>query len=480
MECVACNKKRASWYCEGVLPQETVGKDNGLRENGISQAPAVYEGDIILDQNHHCSAVVTIPDGRIVMICPTNPTVAAANRNNNGLLYIIADNTHWASYEVPLGHANGATWDNKRGKLLITPLFDYSGGLTNQSWPCVIEFNLEDITHPTYVTTPYNFMSIGYNYIDGITYLTRWGGGDIYTYDGRNCDYYITITKPSGTRSYNQGFAVNGDYCYISDSNNYFGCYNLRTGDHVKEFFVTQYDSQGWYNLGELEDFDFDKDGNLFAARYTYLSGYHTDAFYSYIPLEAYKVDPAYQGYGLKNWTFSINNTTIGTFKNSFTTMKHLEQLNMFCGNNAMVKSVNCNFTVDIGEVDLGVDIVINLTNLKCKWLHTTGKLIISSATADNLCAFTATGGAKPLAVLRNGSLKLLNTEGTLKFTTTYDALDIRIDTFIPHIDIRANILVNGTSTYSSSTVFTIGEVSPGNDIRGVYVGKTRIYQFTD
>ena len=480
MECVACNKKRASWYCEGVLPQETVGKDTGLRENGISQAPAIYEGDIILDKDHHCSAVVTIPDGRIVMICPTNATVAAANRNNNGLLYIIADNTHWASYEVPLGHGNGATWDNKRGKLLITPLFDYSNGLTNQAWPCVIEYNLTDITHPTYVTTPYNFMSIGYNYIDGITYLTRWGGGDIYTYDGRNCDYYITITKPSGTRNYNQGFAVNGDYCYISDANNYFGCYNLRTGDHVKEFFVSQYDNQGWYNLGELEDFDFDKDGNLFAARYTYLSGYHIDAFYAYIPLEVYKVDPSYQGYGLKNWTFYINNTTIGTFKNSFTSMKHLEQLNMFCGNNAMVKSVNCNFTVDIGEVDLGVDIVINLTNLKCKWLHTTGKLIISSATSDNLCAFTATGGLKPLAVLRNGSLKLLNTEGTLKFTTTYDALDIRIDTFIPHIDIRANIIVNGTTTYSSSTVFTIGEVSPGADIRGVYVGKTRIYQFTE
>ena len=480
MECVACNKKRASWYCEGVLPQETVGKDTGLRENGMSQVPAIYEGDIILDPNHHCSAVVTIPDGRIVMICPTNANVAAANRDNDGLLYIIADNTHWASYQVPLGHANGATWDNKRGKLLITPLFDYSNGLTNQAWPCVIEYDLTDITHPTYVTTPYNFMSLGYNYIDGITYLTRWGGGDIYTYDGRNCDYYITITKPSGTRNYNQGFAVNGDYCYISDANNYFGCYNLRTGDHVKEFFLDQYDSQGWYNFGELEDFDFDKDGNLFAARYTYLSGYHVDAFYTYIPLEVYKVNPVYQGYGLKNWTFSISNGSIGTFKNSFTTMKHLEQLNMFCGNNAMVKSVSCNFTVDIGEVDLGVDIVINLTHIKCKWLHTTGKLIISSATADNLCEFTVTGAVKPLAVLRNGSLKLLNTEGTLKFTTTGDVLDIRIDTFIPHIDIRANIIVNGTTTYSDGSVFQIGETSPGNDIRGVYVGKTRIYQFTE
>ena len=41
-------------------------------------------------------------------------------------------------------------------------------------------------------------------------------------------------------------------------------------------------------------------------------------------------------------------------------------------------------------------------------------------------------------------------------------------------------MIINGTSTYSDGSVFSIGEVSPGNDIRGVYVGKTRIYQFTE
>ena len=359
-------------------------------------------------------------------------------------------------------------------------MFDYSGGITNQSWPVVIEYSLSDITHPTYVNAPYNFMSIAHNNVDGITYVTRWGGGDIYTYDGVSFSKVVTLNLPSGTRSYNQGFAVNGDYCYISDSNNYFGCYNLRTGEHIREFYLDQYDNQGWYNLGELEDFDFDKDGNLYAARYTYLSGYHTDAFYTYIPLDTFKVNPVYQGYGLKNWTFSINNTTISSFKNSFTTIKHLEQLNMLLSNREMIKSVNCNFTTDIGEVDLGVDIVINLTNLKCKWLHTTKQLIISTATADNLLQFTGTNSIKDLAVLRGGSLKLLNSNGNIVIVTNKEVFDIRIDTFIPEISIRANLVINGTNTYSDGSVFSIGEVSPGNDIRGFYVGKTRIYQFTD
>lgn len=475
-----CRYKKANWYCEGCLPDTIQAEDTELRKNGISQAPCIYEGDIIIDSNHHLSGIATLPDGRIVMVCPTNPNVASTNHSNDGLIYIVTDNTHWTSYEVPIGHGNGVTWDNKRDKLLITPLFDYSGGVTNQAWPVVIEYNLSDITHPTYVNAPYNFMSIAHNNVDGLTYVTRWGGGDIYTYDGVSFSKVVTLQLPNGTRSYNQGFAVNGDYCYISDSNNYFGCYNLRTGEHIREFYLDQYDNQGWYNLGELEDFDFDKNGNLYAARYTYLSGYHTDAFYTYIPLDTFRVNPPYQGYGLKNWTFSINNNTISTFKNNFTTIKHLEQLNMFLSNREMIKSVSCNFTTDIGEVDLGVDIVINLTNLKCKWLHTAKQLIISTATADNLLQFTGTTSAKDLAVLRGGSLKLLNSNGNINVTTNKEVLDIRIDTFIPEIFIRANMIINGTSTYSDGSVFSIGEVSPGNDIRGIYVGHTKIYQFTE
>lgn len=475
-----CNRKCASWYCEGVLPEENVSTDEALRQNGISMAPSIYEGDLIEDTNHHLSGVVTLPDGRIIMVFPTNGDVAASAHSNKGKIAIIEDNTHWTIYNnITLGHANGVTYDNKRGKLLITPLFDYSGGRTDQSWPVVLEFDVDNITaEPTVVNAPYNFMGIAYNYVTQLTYVTRWGGGDIYTYDGTGFNKLVTLILPSDTRSYNQGFAASGDYCYISDSNNYFGVYSLKDGAHIKEFFLDQYDQQGWYNLGELEDFDFDKNGNLYAARFSHLSGYHIDAFYTYIPLDTYKVNPNYQGYGLKNWTFSINNTSIGTFKNSFVTMKHLEQINMFGSNRNMVKSVNCNFTTDIGMVDLGVDVVLNVTQIKCSKINTTKQLILSSATEDNLCTFTHTDEGADLGLLRGAELKLLNTEGNLNFSVPDSPLNIRIDAWLPFICIRANVIVNGTNSYEDGSVVQIGDVPCSDDIRGVYNGSTRIYSY--
>lgn len=480
--CNTCYCKKANWYCEGCLPDTETVADEDYRANGMGMMPSFYKGDLIVDNTYHCSGCITLPDYTVLMFFPKVESEAISGRTNLGKVITVKNNQILFEQDnIVLGHGNGITWDNKRKKVIITPLFSYSNG-TRSAWNTIIEYDYDPtqgLVNETEVSVSRNFMGVGYDYVSGITYLTGWGGNDIYTYDGTT-DTFALNTKlpPSNHRiAYNQGFAVYGDYMYLSGSDNRVGVYKVEDGSFVREFMVDIYDYNGYYKLGELEDFDFKITGDLYAARFTAINNHVIDAFYTYIPVCNVIDELAYQGYNSTNHTFRINNNSIATFRNTFTELKHLDQLNILASNINMINRVECNFTTDIGDVVLNVPVVLDVLSMKVKTL-TAFKSLVLYVADDRIggMIFTDTTTGYHIRIHRLGELRIVG-GGHINFLmpTGVDEIHIDIASWLPRIDIRQSPQVNGT--YDATKFFIAG--SNFESMRGLYSGATQFYTFT-
>ena len=471
-----CHVKPAAWYCGGDSDPNW---ETEYKKNTMAMLSSYYEGDIIYDNNHSCSAVATLPNGKVVMALPHNSQIGGK------LLLVNPSNNHYTWYDVDLGHANSMTWDNKNKKLIINPM--YKTGTTNP-WYQIIEITFDDIdaTDPTITVETYDtgmnwlFMGVAYSYADNKVYLMRWGGREVYTWENHKPVYYCNLlgnwVSEHTDVAYNQGFAVYEDCLYISHAKGYIGVYSRLTGEHIREWLISKEDYNGFYFFGELEDFDFDQNGKLFAARYVVLPGSKINAFYTYIPTDRVLVAHPHGANSAANWTFYLDDTKRVTFKNNWTHIKDPNQLCIIGSKYNQVNKLDINCTEDLGVVSLNLPIVLNITKLKCTRLEISSEVTLYSAASGANIEFThAANQTWSIFLNRLAFLRLINHDGNnLTFTTPNGILGIRIDDFLPMIANRANLIINGTSTYTDPTKLEIGGNTYAN-VRGFYVGMNQI-----
>ena len=475
-----CHVKPAAWYCGGGDEEDSIWND-AFKKNTMALLSSYYEGDVIYDNNHSCSAIATLPNGKIVMALPHNSQIG-------GKLVLVDTSVtpnHFTWYDVDMGHANGMTWDNKNKKLIITPM--YRTGTSN-NWYDIIEITFSNIndTDPTITvenvdTGIYSwlFMGVAYSYADNKVYLTRWGGREIYIWENHKATKYMDLLgsfADNTSIAYNQGFAVKGDEFYLSHAKGYIGVYSRLTGEHIREWLLSKEDLNGFYFFGELEDFDFDKDGSLFAARYVTLPGNKVDCFYTYIPTDRVMVPHPQGANSAANWTFYLDNEKHDTFKNNWTHIKDPNQLDIIGSKYNQVNRLSINCTYDLGIVSLNLPILLNITKMICKQLEISADVTLYSAVSGANIEFTHPSTQTwSIFLSRIAFLRLINHEGNnLTFTTPNGILGVRIDDFLPMLANRANLIINGTSTYTDPTKLEIG----GNtyqEVRGFYVGMNQV-----
>lgn len=472
-----CHVKPASWYCGSDKDPDW---ETEYKKNTVAMLSSYYEGDIIYDTNHSCSAVATLPNGKIVMALPHNSQIGGK------LVLVDPIANHYTWFDVDMGHANSMTWDNKNEKLIITPMYKYG---TSTNWYDIIEITFDDInaTDPTITVETYDtgisawvFMGVAYSYSDDKVYLVRWGGREVYTWENHKPVYYCNLlgnfVDEHNASAYNQGFAVYEDCFYLSHAKGYIGVYSRLTGEHIREWLLSKEDFNGFYFFGELEDFDFDQDGNLFAARYVTLPGGKIDCFYTYIPTDKVLVSHPHGANSAANWTFYLDDTKRSTFKNNWTHIKDPNQLDIIGSKYNQVNKLDINCTEDLGVVSLNLPILLNITKMVCKQLEISSDVSLYAAVSGANIEFThADSQTWDIFLNRIATLRVINHSGyNMTFTTPQSNLSIRIDDFMPMTIMRANIIVNGTNSYSDPTVFSLG----GNtyaEVRGFYVGMNQV-----
>lgn len=479
-----CPIKPTAWYCGcGGDDEETEIWNDAFKQNTMAMLSSYYEGDIIYDNNHSCSAVATLPNGKVVMALPHNSQIGGK------LVLVNPANNHYTWYDVNIGHCNSMTWDNKNKKLIINPM--YRTGTSNP-WYEIIEITFSDIEalDPTITVNTYDtgmnwlFMGVAYSYSDSKVYLIRWGGREVYTWENHKPVYYCNLlanwVDEHNDVAYNQGFAVIEDCFYISHAKGYIGVYSRLTGEHIREWMLSKEDYNGFYFFGELEDFDFDRNGNLFAARFVTLPGGKIDAFYTYIPLDKVLVPHPHGANSVANWTFYLDDEKHDTFKNNWTHIKDPNQLCIIGSKYNQVNKLDINCTADLGVVSINLPILLNITKMICTRLEIASEVTLYAAVSGANIEFThAASQTWSIFLNRIAFLRLINHDGNnLTFTTPNSILGIRIDDFLPMIANRANLVINGTNTYTDPTLLEIG----GNtyaEVRGFYVGSNQVDAWT-
>lgn len=490
-----CHVKPAAWYCGCDDDEETEIWMDAFKKNTMAMLSSYYEGDIVYDSNHSCSAVATLPNGKIVLALPHNSQIG-------GKLVLVDTSVtpnHFTWYDVNIGHCNSMTWDNKNKKLIITPMFRTG---TKNNWYDIIEITFNNINDVDPTITVENvdtgiyswvFMGVAYNYADQKVYLARWGGREIYTWENHKAIKFMNLLGSFADNTdvaYNQGFAVKGDELYLSHARGYIGVYSRLTGEHIREWMLSKEDHCGFYFFGELEDFDFDKNGNLFAARYVTLPGNKVDYFYTYIATDRVMVPHPHAANSAANWTFYLwdNHTDSkgktwydnDTFKNDWTHVKHPSQLCIIGAKFNMVNKLEIDSAKDLGVVSINLPLLIFITKMKCQQLEISSDVSLYSAVAGANIEFThAATQTWSIFLNRIAFLRLINHDKhNLTFTTPNGILGVRIDDFLPMLANRANLIINGTSTYDTPTLFEIGGNTYTN-VMGFFIGMNQVDVWT-
>lgn len=474
--CNCCNKKKAEWYCEGILPEEHKDAiDADLRSFNMGLWPSIYEGDIVLSSNYHLSGVTKKEDTTYMLVAPTD-SYAASQRDNKGLIYAFENNTIVNGFpkSIIVGHGNGFTYDAKNDKFLIAPIWTYTGG-SHVDWPVIIEYN-SDFSSYEIKATSNLLMSIAYNHIDEVVYGCNWGH-EIFVYSGGNTTKLTDIKIPF-TINYelNQGFAVKGNYFLISSADNQILIGKLSTGEVFMERDVYNIDYSRAYQLGELEDFDFTASGELLAARFVNLDSHWIDAICTTIIYDHSVNAHPFDNYALTNASWTITDASVAAFKNTFTTCKHPVQMNIFSNTATHPSRLNINSSVDFGSFDLSCDLVINITgNLTVAHIGAYRRLVINNDVSGATLTVSGTN-SNVIQITRLSDLSFTGSENISIINAVNNIFGIRFDAYQPYIKIRSNMIINGVSTFTNGSRLHIGDIACENDVRGLYIGSNRIW----
>lgn len=297
--------------------------DNAVSEINLPQnMPAPnYVGDYLaLSARYLPSAVVKHGD-YIYAFDAVKESYGIDNRTDIGRvsIYSLSGNNLVRTADLNVGHCNSVAYDPKLQRFIIAPVFTYLNGQRDRN-NTLITYT-EDFSSMGSISMPTNIMGVSYDPVkenlyalgyDNNVYKFNYGTALFELYCG--IDFNNIASSFSGTQTYNQDFAVYNDQFYISAprGNVLTGMLTERTSVIKYGFNVGHACSNNNYYLGELEGFEFDENGHLFASMYTTLTGSLYNAFIvelqvgftpPYIPDQA-------GVYAVNNETYTLSNNT--------------------------------------------------------------------------------------------------------------------------------------------------------------------------
>ena len=322
--------------------------------------PVQYAGDIILDRMHAASAALVISSLQLAYIlCPLNGTFAASQRSDNGILYVadLINNEIVTSYTVKCGHGNSMCYDPDREQLFIIPTFTYISGervSTNKIYTYYLSKTdgILDTESLSEITGPATLYGITFNnttdstrgvyFIDYTYQMYKLGSGGTYA-------TYLSPLPLTQSKDFEsggeQGFAMKGSRIITTSARGEFHILQILSDNSIKRVsdkFIENHDVANGRPFGEMEDIEFDSNGELWAAAtmsmcYTIVqasmvrvlidsvkeknSGFSTP--FATLFEDGYKMSA---GNTIGQW--NITNGTISRFRNNPTEMKHPMQVN--------------------------------------------------------------------------------------------------------------------------------------------------------
>lgn len=183
--------------------------------------------------------------------------------------YSISGNTMIDDKRIRVGHGNSIAYNASENAFYIAPVSRYSGG----SHTAVQEVFKYDPTFSTLtvVQAPGQIHSVSYDPATGIMYAMQYhddASVSLYTLANNAFTFIrrVDLRNMINNDTLLQDLAVYDGIAYISEYRGTVTKVNIATGDILGMFYVDKVDMGRIYDMGELEGYEFNENGQLYGV----------------------------------------------------------------------------------------------------------------------------------------------------------------------------------------------------------------------
>jgi hypothetical protein len=212
-------------------------------------------------------------------------TISANNYDGFGRVECYNTDTNsiiWRKNKL-VGHANSACWNDDDDFIYLVPMNTYSDGQETELRSIYRYSNDFESMTPVPISTTNRPYMISYDHVQGVMYCAGYLYDDaeieVFKFENNAFEYWKNIDVSAIYKRMNndtvvtmQDMAVNDGMLYISTTNREVLIIDIETGETIDTYYVNYYDSMCKYELGELEGFEFDSDGILYAMNTFYIT----------------------------------------------------------------------------------------------------------------------------------------------------------------------------------------------------------------
>lgn len=372
----------------------------------------VYQGDWICS-THYLPSAVAMKNGKFYALDSTTDTT------NIGTLRVFDPATNTAELEsnksIVMGHGNSMTYDPVRDVFWIVPGLVYDSGTgahTRTIYRYTGDFgSKEDISTPSFPRgVAYDHKTDSLYYVDTDYKFYKWNGTEFELYSAVDMSEVGTTIIGGSTNIYNQDLAIYDSRFYMSSpwGNVLSGKITANASKIDSSFIVDTVDYFGKWWTGELEGWDFDADGHLWAVKYSNIHSNYRNGFIVEIPTSQQSCYIQGSGnFSTVNFTFTIDSDMSRVFNLTTAKIRSLNQLNNMRWSPATI-TIATVFTDPCADIGLH-------QNLELRF-NSGGELIISTLTAHAMILNLLFNGGKMTFTTSGSSLILAQRGGMVQF----------------------------------------------------------------
>lgn len=399
----------------------------------------IYLGDYICPSNYCPSSSIKINNNFYAFDCQVrqkNNGAHVSPTNNEGVIrkFNLTNNAEVIAERQSnaiIGHANSVAFDGTY--VYIVPEWSYTvvdDTPTETPVKILYKYNdqMEYVGTEEIPTDSDSLIGVSYDSKNSKLYCYTWNR-KIYIKEDNNWTYYSTIDMTNikvsditynceaanGTaRSYNQDFAVYDGKFYLSSPSAVIisGVITEGTTYATEDYIVSHADIQYRFNLGELEGFEFDNKGHLYATMYSGLYD-GNNCFIVELPIGTCKVNaPSTNQYNYSDGTLTLSSSYQNLFWLESYRIRSINQLEirLMRYNSSQITIPAGDHVIDDYYIRINDKIRINIAGYLTvkKFQVANGCLNLATDEADdNNPRLTITTNEYPIEVTRSGELKI-------------------------------------------------------------------------
>lgn len=259
---------------------------------GVHSVTPVYIGDFMTLREYLPSCCVKV-GAKFYVFDPHTADYCKANNTDIGRVRVfdIANNIELtaSAKDIHIGHANSCCYNPDTGLIYVVPADSYEN---HAAVPIakLYAFPL-DFSTMTVIDTPTLPKGVTYDFVKGKMYYCG-RNQDVYEYtEGDEWEKTVDLDVNGvdvalrGDALYNQDFAVRDGYFFLSSPYGAVLFGKLEDGKVMKQYMANSIDHDAIFRLGELEGFEFDEAGHLFATMFTTMDQYRRNGFVVELPI---------------------------------------------------------------------------------------------------------------------------------------------------------------------------------------------------